>query len=91
MRTTSETNASGLEALAARVRRRQALPAPEVRAAIRRASGISALVVAQTVGCDRQSIRNWELGRCDPSPELLGPYIEVLEVLAGAGRGGGGP
>jgi DNA-binding transcriptional regulator YiaG len=69
-------------AISARLAVMHRLPPPELRRALREASGLSAAEVAGCLGVSRQTVAQWERGVRTPRGELLEHYVAVLERLA---------
>lgn len=68
-------------AVAERLALRRRLPAPEMRRALRQASGLSASEVAACLGVSRQTVAQWERGVRTPRGPLLEQYVAVLERI----------
>jgi len=63
-------------------RTRRQLPAPHLRRLIRRRSGVTQQEMALLLGVSRPSVTRWETGSRTPRGEVLGRYVELLEILA---------
>lgn len=75
------------EVLAEAAARREPLPAPEVRRALRVARGLTQADVAALLSIDRASVARYELGIREPRGELRKAYRKMLRALAnGAGE-----
>lgn len=62
-------------------RARRMLPAPDVRRAIREASGLSQTDVATHLGVGQRSVSRWETGQSDPTKSVLVRYVDLLVML----------
>jgi len=65
----------------ARFAKRDGLPSPDVRRALRRQAGWRQCDVAREVGVGRRTVTRWEAGRHTPSGETLRRYLAVLERM----------
>jgi DNA-binding transcriptional regulator YiaG len=65
----------------ARKRKRQTLPPPSKRRAIRTRAGVSLVELGQLVGVSGEAVRLWERGERRPSEPYRDDYIEVLDQL----------
>jgi len=61
---------------------RRRLPSPQMRRALRVASGLSAAELAALMGVTRQAVSKWERGVRTPRGQHLATYVAVLERLA---------
>jgi DNA-binding transcriptional regulator YiaG len=60
------------------------LPEPAERKAIRRAAGISCRGLARIIGCDHQSLSNWESGAFAPRQRHDVIYRRALAAMQAA-------
>lgn len=72
---------TGVEELAERLERRQLLPPPAKRRAIRKAAGASQADIAAAVGVHRESVSRWERGERIPRGPHADAYLAVLARL----------
>ncbi len=79
--TTTPGASHAAAALGQRLHSRRRLPPPEVRRAIRIASGVHASEIATLLGVTRQAVSKWERGLCSPSDEHLDAYVAILVEL----------
>lgn len=70
--------------LRASIRVHQALPAPELRAELRKQIGLSQRELASAIGVSEAAVGHWERGIRHPRGELLRRYVEALDVMAAA-------
>ncbi|MET9187698.1 helix-turn-helix domain-containing protein [Streptomyces anthocyanicus] len=63
-------------------RRAEVLPSPEVRARLRKASGLTQEDVAQAFGVHRMAFLRWENGQSLPRPRHRAAYLRLLKGWA---------
>ncbi|MGW7673868.1 type II toxin-antitoxin system MqsA family antitoxin [Streptomyces sp. NPDC054775] len=59
-----------------------ALPPPEVRARLRKASGLTQEEVAEAFGVHRMAFLRWETGQSMPRPKHRAAYVRLLKGWA---------
>ncbi|MGW8768363.1 telomere-associated protein Tap [Streptomyces sp. NPDC055815] len=57
-------------------------PAPEERARLREAAGVTPATLARTLRTTLQTVKNWESGHSEPRPPRRAPYLALLEGWA---------
>ena len=57
------------------------LPDPTTRRDLRLRAGLSLRHLADEIGVTSEAVRQWEIGKRRPSPEMLGPYVVLLDEL----------
>jgi transcriptional regulator with XRE-family HTH domain len=70
-----------IQALVQKVRRRKRIPSPTEARAIRIASGLRQLDLAQVLGVNRVTITRYETGGRRPRGDLGQRYARLLEAL----------
>lgn len=63
------------------MRARSSLPAPERRAELRKAAGLTLQEVADAIGVTRGAVWHWEQGTRAPSGSHLSLYLDALGVF----------
>ncbi|WP_371674788.1 helix-turn-helix domain-containing protein (plasmid) [Streptomyces sp. NBC_00289] len=58
------------------------LPSPEVRAKLRKASGLTQEEVAEAFGVHRMAFLRWENGQSMPRPKARAAYLRLLKGWA---------
>ncbi len=74
-----------MDALASAInkaKRRQALPAPAARRALRQRLGLSQQDLAKALRVSHPSIARYELGQRTPRGDVLERYLQILHRLA---------
>lgn len=61
---------------------RPSLPPPAIRAALRRADGLTQAEVAEAIGVTRVAFNRWETGKAEPRARHRATYLRLLEGLA---------
>ncbi|MCX4657527.1 helix-turn-helix domain-containing protein [Streptomyces microflavus] len=61
---------------------RPSLPVPEVRAALRRADGLTQTEAANACGVSRVAFHRWETGQAEPRARAKAVYLQLLQGLA---------
>lgn len=69
------------EQVTALVWKRNSLPEPSRRRALRRISGLTQQELADAIGVDRTAVAHWENGRRSPNGKHLALYLEALGAL----------
>ena len=70
-----------VKSLLSQVRAKKTLPPPQVRKAIRMASGASVASVAAACGVYEMTVIRWERGERTPRGAHLERYVDVLRLL----------
>ncbi|MFE7330428.1 helix-turn-helix domain-containing protein [Streptomyces sp. NPDC057565] len=58
------------------------LPPPAVRAALRKAEGLTQAEVADALGVSRVAFHRWETGQAEPRARSRAAYLRLLQGLA---------
>ncbi|MFF3127855.1 helix-turn-helix domain-containing protein [Streptomyces sp. NPDC057908] len=61
---------------------RPGLPPPAVRAALRKAEGLTQVEVADALGVTRVAFHRWETGQAEPRARSKAAYLRLLQGLA---------
>lgn len=72
---------SAVEEVVRLAQARRELPPPAMCRALRERAGLSLADMARAAGTSKQSVHNWESGRCVPGPEHIHDYLTVLRAV----------